>query len=277
MPVSRTVFLVWLTLSLATVSAPLRARTQLDDFEDWDKARKRTAVNIAGAVAIGLWGVAQWDYGEHNPHFRSESWFGEDTREGGADKFGHLYTNYVATHGLAMLYQRWGYPRPEAARQAAWSAWGLLTLVEVGDAFSDYGFSYQDMVMNTLGAYAGYWMYREPELARHFDLRVEYVPTFDQTDVTTDYDGLKYIAALKFDGFAATRATWLRDFELHLGFYARGYSDPEPADRDRFVYVALGLNLTRLLGQRGHDRWATVFRYYQPPLTYIPIEHDLNE
>jgi hypothetical protein len=37
-----------------------------------------------------------------------------------------------------------------------------------------YGFSYQDMLFNTLGVAAGYLLWSYPELSRKIDLRVEY-------------------------------------------------------------------------------------------------------
>ena len=70
-----------------------------------------------------------------------------------------------------------GISKDQAIRWGALSSLGVTGLIEVGDAFSDrYGFSYQDMLFNTLGVTAGYLLWSFPDLSRKIDLRVEYNP-----------------------------------------------------------------------------------------------------
>ena len=244
-----------------------------------EKEDKALLLNLgAGAVALG-WGVWSWDWGESGPRFQDEGWFGRETNEGGADKIGHAWSAYALSHVFARQYQQWGYTQSDAARYGALSSTGIMGLIEVGDAFTDqYGFSYQDMLFNVAGAATGYLLWEYPEIARKVDFRVEYDPFIGgelQPDIFTDYKRLKYLIALKADGFDAIENPILKGLELHFGFYARGYDDsdrvlPDRDGRRQHLYVGIGLNLTRLLSP--HVNVGGVFHYIQPPYTYI--SHD---
>ena len=172
-----------------------------------------------GFRQLGLW--------LGRPAFPDEGWFDRETDEGGADKLGHFYTAYLFSHLFAGLYERWDFDKDQAIRWGALSSLGVTGLIEVGDAFSDYGFSYQDMVFNTLGAAAGYLLWSFPELSRKIDLRVEYNPFLSgdrEFDVTTDYDRLSYLIAFKAEGFDFIENPYLKYLELHVGFRARNYA-----------------------------------------------------
>lgn len=246
----------------------------------WDslpKEKKLVYSNVALAGAITAWGIAFWDYGDHSPYYDSEGWFGEDTQEGGMDKLGHAYLSYVYTHGFSWLYRRWGYEPEKAARYGAFSAFGVQTFMELGDSISRYGFSYEDSIMNLVGTGFGYLTLRYPELSRKLDFRVELTPEFNKSDVFTDYEQQKYLLALKLDGFKTLERTPLRFFELHLGYYARGYSEPPPTPRERNVYVGIGINVSSFFRRHGWTKTGTVLRYVQLPYTSIRAEKDLNQ
>lgn len=238
---------------------------------------KRVAYTAgAGVSLITLWGVAKWDYFTRSPHTDSEGWFGNDTSEGGADKVGHLYSTYLASHALSYLYESWCFERDDAALYGALTSWLIMGYMEFGDSFSDYGFSNEDMVANTVGALAGYFLYRHPDLASKIDIRWEYGFDPQSSDFITDYENSKYLLALKLNGFEALRKTPLRYLELHVGYYTRGFDDDDP-DRERNVFVGIGLNLTDLLFRNDFKRTATFFRYYQLPYTSVQYAEDLND
>lgn len=251
-------------------------------WSQWSKEDKALALNIgAGALALG-WGAWSWDWGTSGPRFQDEGWFGRTTTEGGADKLGHAWSGYAVSHLFARAYQDWGYSPDEAARYGALSSVGVMGLVEVGDAFSDqYGFSYQDMLFNVIGAGAGYVLWSHPDLGRKVDFRVEYDPFISgshQADIFTDYKRLKYLIAVKADGFDAVQNSVLRMLEFHVGYYARGYEDysanPLNDERRRYLYVGIGLNLTRLLDP--YVNTGGVLHYVQPPYTYISKDWNLD-
>ena len=237
-------------------------------------------LNSAVAGGILLWGTLNWDYFETTPQAGNEAWFGHGTKEGGADKLGHLYIAHIASQAFRAIYLDWGYGEDRAGKLGVLSSLGMTTLMELGDSFSrDYGFSYEDMLMNLAGAGFSYLTMRHPGLDRKIDLRAEYRPSLGEDfepDFFTDYEHLKYLLAIKGEGFDAIRHPWLKALELHFGYYARNYDSYRsagPDHRRRSVYVGVGLNIGRLVRQ-----WvkAPVFDYLQLPYTYLPLEHDLD-
>lgn len=247
--------------------------------DDLPRATKVRNLNLVAAGTILTWGVLNWDYFQQSPTSTSEKWFGQATDEGGVDKLGHLYTTYALSHLFASIYRGWDYPEEHAMRLGTFSALGTTTIMELGDSFSDYGFSYEDMVMNCIGAASGYWLGNHPEWQKRLDLRLEYAPSLSdfETDAITDYQHQKYLLAIKSSGFDMLRDTPFRYLELHLGYYARGYDDYQSSlgddHRERTVYLGLGLNVGKIL----ESVWETrIFNYLQLPYSYLPLEHDLD-
>ena len=164
-------------------------------------------------------------------------------------------------------------------RLGTFSALGSMTIMELGDSFSEYGFSHEDILMNCVGAAAGYWLGTHPEWQQRLDLRLEYAPSLSEfeTDVITDYEHHKYLLAVKAGGFELLRETPLRYFELHIGYYVRGYDDYQAAtandSRERAVYVGLGINVGKLIEKVWDTR---IFDYLQLPYSYLPLERDLD-
>lgn len=240
-------------------------------YDSLEKEDKVLYTNIAAGAGIIGWGIKYWDYGDRKPHMKSEGWFGADTKEGGADKLGHFYTNYVVTHGLAALYENWGYSKEKAARLGAFSSFGLFTLMEAGDSFSPYGMSYEDITMNLLGSIVGYYWYKYPKLQEKVDFRVEYDPTLEGgggRDISTNYHKMKHLMAIKAEGFDLFQNNdTLKYLELHIGHYSRGYQD-QTLPNKHHGYVGIGINLSKLL-RKPFGRCSKIFNYYQVPGTYI--------
>lgn len=236
-------------------------------------------LNLLAAGTVFTWGVFNWDYFQRSPQSSMEDWFGHETDEGGADKLGHLYTTYALSHLYSLIYRDWDYPEERAMRLGAFSSLGTMAIMELGDSFSDYGFSYEDMLMNCVGAAIGYWSGTHPEWQQRVDLRLEYAPSLSdfETDVVTDYEHHKYLLAFKADGFNLLRDSPLRYFELHLGYYSRGYDDYNSSlgsdDRERTVYIGLGLNVGKVIESVYETR---ILNYLQLPYTYLPLEHDFD-
>lgn len=243
----------------------LRADPPCDD-------RKILYTNLIGSATIMTWGVVNWDYGKRSMHASSEGWFGKDTKHGGADKLGHFYMTYLLSHYFANLYSDFGYKKEKSIRQGAISAFILNSTMEVGDSFSSYGFSYEDFIINILGAYVGYYLLMHPEVNNIIDIRSEYKPTDKITsgesyDLFTDYNGMKYLAAIKLDGFERFQDTFMKYFEFHVGYYVRDDQD----GIHRYPYAAIGVNLSHLL-KPVNRKVSTFFNYYQMPYSYIPTK-----
>lgn len=236
--------------------------------------------NLVGTGFMMAWGTAFWDYFTISPVSADEGWFGGDTKYGGADKLGHIYTTYVFSLGFASLYEYWGMQSDESIIYGPLSAWIFEGMMEIGDSFSEtQGFSYEDIVMNTVGA--GFYYLREkyPEVKEKLDLRLEYLPDFEDfdEDLFTQYNSFKYVLALKFNGFEAMQENFLRYGELHVGYYTRGYKDEDLYEqKQRVAYVGIGINVSEVLSVMGWKRTSKIFNYYQMPYSYIPYGHDYD-
>lgn len=235
--------------------------------------------NLIGAAVVTAWGAAFWDYFTIDPVAGDEGWFEKDTKYGGADKLGHVYTSYLLSLGFASLYEYWGMKEEESMIYGPLSAWFFEGIMEVGDSFSKtQGFSYEDLVMNTLGA--GFYYLREkyPSLKAKLDLRLEYVPNFEgEADIFTEYNSMKYLFALKFSGFESMKSNFMRYAELHLGYYTRGYDNYNAYDqKERVIYVGIGINVSEVLASMGWLKTSKVFNYYQVPYTYVPVGYDFD-
>lgn len=250
----------------------------LRSFDDWPREKKALALNLTAAGAIAAIGAAQWDYGNTSFRTESEGWFDYDTKYGGTDKLGHAFGAYSLTAVYKNIYEHWGYSDEQAIWGGALSSLSLMTLTEIGDGFSSsQGFSWEDEIMNTAGVAMAYMRYRFPHLKEMVDFRMEWFPSFSfrnggKDDPFTDYSGQKYLLAFKPNGFFKTGDPILKAFEVHLGYYTRGYtSDDLHFDgKHRFGYIAIGLNMTYLLEKLTGDRASGVFDYIQVPYTYIP-------
>ncbi len=254
--------LVFPFLSISHAASPLQW---------WDSKEKeqKLAWTLVGSTAfITAYGLVNWDYGERDASWNNEGWLGSDTKEGGADKFGHYWTAYTLGQSMSSLYRSWGYSKRRAASYGALSSFGIMTFMELGDAFSRFGFSPEDFTMNTLGSYAGYYLDTHPELARKLDFRIEYSFDYDGNgDLLTDYENLRYLAALKLSGFDSVKNKFLKHVEFHAGYYARGYSEFQNPDKARFAYVGIGFNLSYLLKQKSWNKTSKLLNYVQLPLT----------
>ena len=230
--------------------------------------------NIIGLTAITTWGVLNWDYFKNKPVKKDEGWFSNNTKDGGHDKLGHFYFSYALSNGLAAIYENAGYTTRQGALLGSLSSFGMATWMEIGDSFSSYGFSYEDFITNLLGSMTGYFFYSHPDLAEKIDIRLEYRPDFNKTDFITDYENQRFLLALKFDGFEFAQNNHLKYLELHLGYDTKGF--PDQKNRERNIYVGIGINVSRLFKQASMPRISKAFNYIQLPYTYIKIDKNLN-
>jgi hypothetical protein len=237
----------------------LSARLDVDD--KWSKETKSWLLLGGSAAFVTGWGVAKWNYGGRSPYARNEGWFGAHTKEGGADKLGHLHLSYAFANGMPAWYESWGFDADSAAKRAFWSTLSVMTYMELGDSFSDYGFSYEDAALNVVGVGAGYWLQRHRYWQDRIALRVEYLPSSLSADFFTDYERTKYVFALRADTLSnRSNARWL---DLQMGYLARGYSTGVNTRREWFV--GIGLNLQTLAEQFGLKKTGRVLHYWQPP------------
>lgn len=237
-----------------------------------------------GATLVAAYGLSNWWRSGFDGDFRTidEGWFGAGTEHGGADKAGHLYSNYASVRLLTPIFESAGNSHDASVSLAAWSTLGIYTAVEVADGFSRrWKFSAQDAIMNLAGAALGVTLETHPRLDAIFDFRVDYrrSPHASNFNPFGDYSGQKYLFVVKADGFAPLRENrFLRYFEVAGGYGTRGFDTGDKRHRD--VYVGLSLNLSRLLAdgaysgrmhstafQRGTDRLFDLVQF--PTIDYV--------
>lgn len=224
----------------------------------WDNA---SAVKWEAAAVFGgatVLGITSWKWGsEKSFKFNSEGWFDKDTGSGGADKLGHAFSSYAITNFLTERLVMQNKAPAEAALTAAILTQGIMLYVEVFDGYSgDHGFSGHDLAMNVIGSALAYARQTHPRLRDLVDFRMEYEPSGQKGfRPLSDYEGQKYLLALKFSGIDALRDTPLRYLELQGGYYTRGFKGNHPyTDRDRSGFVGVGVNLSELFfGRRKSD------------------------
>jgi uncharacterized protein YfiM (DUF2279 family) len=253
-------------------------------FDRFTKEEKVLYLNAGVFAAIGLYGFFEWDYGANSPHADSEGWFGRTTKHGGADKLGHLWSAHAMSHLFSAVYGHWGYEHDRANTYGALSSLGAQTFMEFADSFSNFGLSYEDLLMDFAGAATGYIWGRYPALASKVDFRMEYTPEFKASDFDpfTDYQNQRYLLAFKPEGFECLRDTPLSFFELHVGYFTRGFEGHEEGGTDRrqrSLYAGVGINVGRvlraLIDERYHP-WTQILNYFQIPYTDVRLDHDLD-
>jgi hypothetical protein len=237
--------------------------TKVDD----DKRSKIVAAASIGAIHIGYatWSYFAWYRGADSNDFflADEPLFGEATYAGGADKLGHLWSNYTLTRGTTAVLSAAGWPRLQSSIASALLTEVAFTLTEVQDGFYMYGFEAHDMFANVTGAGLAVLFDNVPIVDRLFDLRVEYFPSRDyrrsfartgSVDVGQDYTGQSFILALHV-GAIPTLADndwtyWSRFVDLAVGFEAKHYA-PVPEVQEALprqtLYFGIAFNMQGIL------------------------------
>ena len=234
------------------------------------REEKVTLFNSAAVLGVLSYGTFAWDYWQETPHAQSEEWFAKGTKHGGADKTGHFYTGYVASRISARLYESWGYDREDSATLGAVTSLLFTGTLEFGDSFSDFGFSPEDMIANTLGAGLGYLLVKYPRVNDFIDYRIEYAPSLSSRpkgDITTDYEHLKYMLAFRLAGFESLKDSPFRFIDILGGYYTRNYHGTATRlSRDRETFIGIGLDVAELLST---TPVSGLFRYVQLPYSYV--------
>lgn len=266
-----------LTLLPCSIYADVLSDGCYDEISAQEKSTRLWTTNLTGIGVITAWGVTNWNYFSRSPNNTSEGWFGNDTQSGGADKLGHVYTSYVLTHGLSSLYDYWCFNKKDAAMYGALSSFVMVGYMELGDSFSDFGSSKEDMIANVLGIAFGYMSFSSQRLSNILDFRWEYKPNAETlNDFTTDYENSKYLLALKLNAFEFARSSFLKHIEIQAGYYTRGFAE-QGATKERNIFIGLGFNLTDLFRRHSYNKTSTLFKYYQLPNTSIQMTEDLND
>ena len=254
----------------------------------------KTTVVTAGVVVIApVIGYFAWwkDSSRSSFEFANERWFQRDTYAGGADKASHIFLGYISTLTLQGIYRSLDKSPAEARGLALGVMVFTGALIEIGDGFSKYGFSWEDITANAIGA----------TLATGLDawglkdtvgLRFGYVKALIPDACCRyggygdDYSKEIYSADLKLAGFlprVGVKPGPARFLLLSVTYGSKGYRYSAAPLRQRNVGIGVGLNLREVLLAVGvpERKWwgkalLAIGTYFRFPYTSFGWHYDLN-
>ncbi|HAZ11172.1 MAG: hypothetical protein A2X86_08625 [Bdellovibrionales bacterium GWA2_49_15] len=238
------------------------------------------------AILLGF-GSTAWDWGKGGAHmgFGNEGWYSPNSYSGGADKMGHMTSHYIETRMTTWLAIQAGHDIKTANKIGLYTGAFVGLALEVGDGFSKYRFSTEDLFMDYLGVFSAWILDTYPALDEFIGIRWQWWPSREyraassktKFDVTSDYSGQKVFLSLKAAGVPVMRENiFTRYLTLDFGYYTRGYEpDLTPDDKTdniqrRSMSVGLGLNLGTLIFDSAPDSTAVrtaggITKYWIPP------------
>ena len=224
---------------------------------------------------IAAWGFKYWKWGTESFHVTKEPWFDYDSETGGSDKTGHFYMTYLLSRVLSARMEDRGYSLEQSSLVGSLSGMLAMTLLEVGDGTSEYGFSKEDLLSDGIGATLAYLIRSNPRVDAFIDVRLEYWPTANYVkdgDNTTDYSGMRHLIAFQLSGFESLQRSYLRFVEFQVGYYARGYRTIDTQPQSQHLYAGVGISLSTLAQMSGVNALKNIFEFYQPGHTYVDTD-----
>ncbi|HWZ85415.1 MAG TPA: DUF2279 domain-containing protein [Thermoanaerobaculia bacterium] len=260
---------------------------------------KPVIIWTSAAELIGIINGAQGPikYGTQAFHFTDEGFFQTWTYGGGLDKASHFT---ISANVAGLLYDAYSL-HGLSPDQSFWLSLGATVmagaLVEVGDGFSPYGFSAQDLTADAIGSLAGA-LVRRHHLEDLISFSLGLVPTTIPARYTSgivDYDPSlgagyseeMYTVNLQFSGLARrvdVRPGIARFFQFSFAFLTKGYGyDPPLPSRYQEVGLEIGLNFPEILRAVGVDDttwWGDTllraFSFLRIPFTQIGAYYNLT-
>jgi len=270
-------FLLFSVLEADAIKSVNRVSSSIYDVTLLTKDKKTGLIldHLLVDSLIAGWGFKYWKWGTETEHVHREDWFEQDSQTGGSDKTGHFYMTYLLSRILSSRLEDRGYSLEEASLYGALSGLTAMTLLEVGDGTSEYGFSNEDLIADTLGATLAYLIRVNPRVDDFIDIRLEYLPTAEYLkggDNTTDYSGMRHLVAFKMSGFESLKKSYLSFVEFQVGYYARGYRTIDTMQKSQHLYAGIGINLSELANRTDINMFKNLFEFYQPGNTYVETD-----
>ncbi len=277
----------------AGVSLDALALTALPDATAAPAVTKPKYGFIAALSLLAIGGSyynARSDGRQYPFHFTREGWFGRNTYAGGGDKASHFVSYYIVGKLMSGVNLEFGMPKDSAVLLGAGvsAIAGLAT--EIGDGTNKYGFSWEDVTMDWLGAATSIALahYGLDDLIGFRAGRVSSptAPCCPYGGTGKDYSEEIYTGDLKIAGLAdrARFDPWLgRYFLVSITYSAKGYPYANPAVRERQIGFEAGINFQEIL-RTLHvppDRWWSKILYFafdvlRFPYTQVGMYYDLN-
>ena len=254
----------------------------------------KTKIVTSGVVVIApVVGYFAWwkDSSRSSFEFANERWFQRDTYAGGGDKASHIFLGYISTLALQGIYRSLD-KSPAEARGLALGVMVLTgALIEIGDGFSKYGFSWEDITANAIGATLATgldaWGLKDT-VGLRFGRVKALIPDAccRYGGYGDDYSKEIYSADLKLAGFlprVGVKPGPARFLLLSVTYGSKGYRYSDEPIRQRNVGIEVGLNLREMLVAVGvpERKWwgkalLAIGTYFRFPYTSFGWHYDLN-
>ena len=263
--------------------------------KDIKRETVRYAYSVGFPVLVLTYGFASWGWAKRDYwKFADEGWFGHTTRYGGFDKVGHVFSHYTAMRLSCSVYN---YTERGSNNRFLYGA--LLTLlmglsIEIGDAYSGYGFSCNDLVFDSIGILIGGLLEAFPKVDAFVSLSWEYWPSGafrkhpgNASQFIDDYGGAKVLINIKLAGFremGLNVPNFMRYIMVDVGYGVQGYTSFERhAALDNFrlpfrkqnLYVGISINFVEVIKDLFKDPSSIAcritqqaFKYYHVPVGY---------
>ena len=221
---------------------------------------------------------------------RVEGFFGANTYTGGADKAAHFVDYTIAWRLMDTAYRGIGYTDSQSRWLAVGTSFVAGLSTEIGDGTTLFGFSFEDLLMDALGATTAMMLSRsgwDDTFGFRYGTDVPQESACCATDnYGRDYSGEIYAADFKIAGLGRR----LRfnpgpaRFLLVSGTYgSNGYRNAPPELRQRLVGIEIGVHFSEILRSLGVPEkafWGEIlyvfFDSIRLPYTAIGVRYDLN-
>jgi len=244
-----------------------------------------TGLALLGGVGQGI--GAPIKYGTNSWHFTNEGWFGYTTYAGGADKVSHFIVSSGVSRLLYDVYTQNGQPENQSFAVALAVSLTAGIFVETGDAITVYGWSWQDLTADFLGASSGLVIQRFG-LQDLIGLRLgpaggDVPPSAvgsSEESLGSSYNDEIYAGDLKLGGLITRlhgNPGVARFFLVSVAYYTRGfgYAPPLPS-RYQTMGFELGINFPAILDELKvpKDKWwgqglYAFFNFFRIPYTQV--------
>jgi len=257
-----------------------------------DKLRILLASGMVAGSALGGFLNAYQETPRQDFHVTDEGWFGRNTYAGGADKAAHFVDYTIISKEAANLYEVMGFSRNTSIALGFGTGFVSGLMNEIGDGTNPYGFSFQDLTMDTLGAGAAALV----KLTRTEDLigfrRGLLLPLAgsktccQDPGLGRDYSNEIFTADLHLAGVfdrLTLKVGPLRYLLFSVTYGVKGYPSGTPSLRERQVGFEIGLDFEVILNDLGVKRntwWGyglhIVFDNFRVPFTSVGFQYDMN-
>jgi uncharacterized protein YfiM (DUF2279 family) len=248
---------------------------------------------LLGGVGQGI--GAPIKYGTESWHFTAEGWFGYDTYAGGADKVSHFIVSSGVSRLLYEMYRLNGLTEKQSFYLSLAATVTAGIFVETGDAVTVYGWSWEDLTVDVLGATSGLLINRY-HLQDLLGLRLG--PAGGEVPagavgssvewLGSSYNDEIYTGDLKLGGLITRlhgNPGIARFFLTSVVYYTRGFGyDPPLSSRYQAMGFELGINFPEILKAAGVKEtawWGKVlyafFNFFRIPYTQVGAYYNFKD